>query len=173
MKNQTFAAYRHVPTDAIHILDLALFSNQQMSNEDGATSLVCKYTNQDSEQELAVVWSGCADEPGVTYIPLEEKENAEIMEAWFNSAGGEFPVLSGEYQFDLDDDLSDHVVVVVSFVELEEKPKTDLEKLLEYKAALYAVPTPELSDPELQDALSSIANMIMKIGRFVNEIAKS
>ena len=117
MKNQTFAAHRHLPTDKIHILDLALFSKQTMP--DGATSLACEYVNEDGEKTFAVIASGEQDEPGVTYVPLSEKENAEIMEAWFNCAGGEFPALSGEYHFDSDSDLMEHVIATVEFIEPE------------------------------------------------------
>jgi hypothetical protein len=127
MKNQTFAAYWHIPTGAIHILDLALFSNQQMSNQDGATSLVCKYTSQDGEPELAVIWSGSGDEPGVTYVPLSEKENAEIMEAYtkcpmsipairwidIKEAVGQF----GEYRFAMRTIDPEHVLATVEFIE--------------------------------------------------------
>jgi hypothetical protein len=70
MKN-TFAAYRHLPTGAIHILDLALFSKQIMP--DGATSLACEYINEDGEKVFAVIASGGQDEPGVTYVPVSEK----------------------------------------------------------------------------------------------------
>lgn len=124
MKN-TFAAHRHLPTGAIHILDLALFQKQTMP--DGATSLACKYTDYEGEKAFAVIASGEQDEPGVTYIPLSEKENGEIMEAYakcpmsiptqgwldIKEVVGEF----GEYRFTMRTIDPEHVLATVEFIE--------------------------------------------------------
>lgn len=90
-----------------------------MSNQDGATSLVCEYINQNGEKDLAVIWSGLQDEPGVTYLPIPDDQNREILQAWF--ASFEATVVTGlEYNFAIDDNDPDHVVAKVEFVE----PKT-------------------------------------------------
>lgn len=124
MKN-TFAAHRHLQTDAIHILDLALFQKQTMP--DGATSLACEYINEDGEKVFAVIASGEQDEPGVTYVPVSEKENREIMEAyvfceWPQATHGKYENLpnGGEYLFRVDPDLPEHIIAVVEFIEPEE-----------------------------------------------------
>jgi len=127
MNNQTFAAFRHIETDAIHILDLALFQKQTMP--DGATSLACKYFNEDGEKAFAVIASGEQDEQGITYVPLSEKENAEIMEAYakcpmsipaqgwldIKEVIGEF----GEYRFAMRTSDPEHVLATVEFIEPE------------------------------------------------------
>lgn len=128
MNNQTFAAYRHLPTDAIHILDLALFSKQRM--QDGATSLSCEYINEDSEKAFAVIASGDRDEPSVTYVALSEKENAEIMEAYAKCPMGiptqgwldikEVVREFGEYRFAMHTTDPEHVLATVEFIEPEE-----------------------------------------------------
>lgn len=113
---KTFAAYRHIPTDKIHILDLDLFTNQQISNEDGATSLACEYLNEDGEPEMAIIWSGLQDEPGVTYLPIPDDQNKEILGAWFSSF--EATIVTGlEYNFASDHNDPDHIVAKVEFVE--------------------------------------------------------
>lgn len=120
MKN-TFAAYRHLPTDKVHILDLALFQKQRMP--DGATSLACEYTNEDGEKVFAVIASGERDEPGVTYVPLSEKENAEIMQwflkgehsaDWLNVTKKEITI--GEHKFTMRISDPDHVVATVEII---------------------------------------------------------
>ena len=125
MKNQTFAAFRHIETDAIHILDLALFQKQTMP--DGATSLACEYINEDGEKAFAVIASGEQDEPGVTYTALSEKENREIMEAYtkcpmavpaqgwldLKEVIGQF----GEYRFTMRTIDPEHVLATVEFIE--------------------------------------------------------
>ena len=122
MKNTTFAAYRHLPTDAIHILDLALFQKQTMLG--GATSLACEYINEDGEKVFAVIASALHEEDGVTYAALAEKENAEIMEAYVNcqwpqATHGKYENLpnNGEYLFKVDPDLPEHIIAVVEFIE--------------------------------------------------------
>lgn len=115
MKN-TFAAYRHIPTDKIHILDLDLFTNQQISNEDGATSLACEYLNEDGEPEMAIIWSGLQDEPGVTYLPIPDDQNADIIQNWFASFAATI-VLDLEYRFESSDLMPEHVVATVEIIE--------------------------------------------------------
>lgn len=127
MKN-TFAAYRHLSTDAIHILDLALFQNQRMP--DGATSLACEYINEDGEKVFAVIASGEKDDPGVTYAPLPEKENREVMDAYIkcewpqytHGAYENLPNGSG-YLFKVDPKLPEHIIAVLDFVELKDHRK--------------------------------------------------
>ncbi len=128
MNNQTFAAYRHLPTDAIHILDLALFQKQTMP--DGATSLACEYINEDGEKVFAVIASGEQDEPGVTYVPLSEDEGALIMDIyvvseWPQATHGKYENLpnGSEYLFKIDPELPEHVIAVVSFIEPETHKK--------------------------------------------------
>ena len=123
MKKQPFGAYRHLPTDKIHILDLDLFQKQIMP--DGATSLACEYFTEDGEKAFAIIASGEQDEPGVTYIPLSEKENAEIMEAYVDSEWPQVAISiytnlanNSEYLFAGDVDLPDHIVATVEFIEL-------------------------------------------------------
>lgn len=124
MKN-TFAAYRHLPTDKVHILDLALFQKQR--TPDGATSLACEYINEDSEKVFAVIASGEQDEPGIAYVPLSEKENAEIMEAyvfceWPQATHGKYENLPNNsgYLFRVDPGLPEHIIATVEFIEPEE-----------------------------------------------------
>ena len=117
MKITTFAAHRHLPTHAIHILDLPLFQKQPMP--DGAMSLACEYVNEDGEKAFAVIASGEQDEQGITYVPLSEKENAEIMEAWFASFAATV-VLGMEYRFESDDNLPEHIIATVEIIEPEE-----------------------------------------------------
>lgn len=128
MKNQTFAAYRHLPTDKIHILDLDLF--QKQTTPDGATSLACKYIDYEGEKAFAVIASGEQDEPGVTYVPLSEKENAEIMEAY---VGSEWPQVAiciytnlpnnSEYLFTVDVDLPEHIIAKAEIIEPKNQHK--------------------------------------------------
>ncbi len=123
MKN-TFAAHRHLPTGAIHILDLALFSKQRL--QDGATSLACEYINEDSEKVFAVIASGEQDEPGATYVPLPEKENRESMAAYFAAtlvidwSNGKASPKFREHGFNMDLSNPDHIVATMEFIEPEE-----------------------------------------------------
>lgn len=120
MKN-TFAAHRHLPTDKVHILDLALFSKQ--TTQDGATSLVCEYINEDGEKVFAVIASGEQDEPSVTYVPVSEKENREIMAAYFAAtlvidwSNGKASPKFREYGFNIDSSNPDHIVATMEFIE--------------------------------------------------------
>lgn len=136
MKNQTFAAYRHLKTDAVHILDLAMFQNQTMP--DGATSLACEHINEDGEKAFAVIASALHEEDGVTYTALAEKENAEIMDAyifceWPQATHGKYENLpnNSEYLFKVDPDLPEHIIATVEIIELESHKKDTWYKVSE------------------------------------------
>ena len=122
-----FQPCRRLSDNQIVILDLSMFHPGVLS-ESGSESLICTYSDDETDVKQDVIWSGTPDEPGATHAPMPEKYAASIMYAFFAARAPEpdwaldesVIAVYGDYEFTIMADFPAHVVA-----EVEIKPVSD------------------------------------------------